>query len=84
MKKDEEWVTGVTPNEGDLTRYGGSKGVWPRRLLSMKVGEWVRTPSIGTGEAVQSAAAKAKKQGKGVWITRRSTDGKWRWIQRVK
>ena len=82
-KKDAEWVTGVTPKEGEL-QTKGVKGFWPGRLLAMKEGEWVKTSNTPNSSQMQYMATRLKQQGKGAWITKRSTDGKWRWIQRVK
>lgn len=82
MKKDAEWVTGVTPKEGEFSQKG-RPGHWPPLLLAMKVGEWVKTPGRRMC-AAECAAFRMKKEGKGEWTARGSKDGKWRWIQRVK
>ena len=84
MKKDEEWITGVTPEEGEFKRR--RIGPWQATLLTMKVGEWAKTPNINPRQMTsgQNAASKLKKAGMGVWKAKTSADGKWRWIQRVK
>ena len=88
MKQDEEWITGVTPEEGDLAyQHGrGNYPKWPPRLMAMKKGEWAKTKITSTWMAgsVRQANRRLTKAGEGLWTTDLSADHKWLWIQRVK